>query len=176
VLLFEDTQTRRDAAGVYLDTNDTTDLFEGGLSLLEASSGMQTSASDSAKIGPTTTLPNRFGGISIRLPLKYRVGILTNGRKWRLYGTKDHEAQIYYEIDLPELIEDGDLDRFKYFYLFFRPDAFRTTSGSTFLDSVWSESETATRNSVTISKIMSSGRCVFSATDRRNERPRYRSE
>jgi len=36
VLLFEDTQTRRDAAGVYLDTNDTTDLFEGGLSLLEA--------------------------------------------------------------------------------------------------------------------------------------------
>jgi len=73
------------------------------------------------------------------------VGILTNGRKWRLYGTKDHEAQIYYGIDLPELIEDGDLDRFKYFYLFFRPDAFRTTSGSTFLDSVWSESETATQ-------------------------------
>jgi hypothetical protein len=73
------------------------------------------------------------------------VGILTNGRKWRLYGTRDYETQTYYEVDLPELLERGSLDEFKAFYLFFRPAAFRETAGTTFLDTVWSESETASQ-------------------------------
>ncbi len=70
-------------------------------------------------------------------------GVLTDGRKWRLYGTKDYATETYYEIDLPELLETGDLEAFKYFYVFFRPAAFRETAGATFLDTVWSESETA---------------------------------
>jgi len=74
-------------------------------------------------------------------PENIRWGVLTNGRKWRLYGTKDYETQTYYEVDLPELLEDGDLEAFKYFYVFFRPDAF--VGEGEFLDSVWSESETA---------------------------------
>jgi len=72
-------------------------------------------------------------------------GILTNGRKWRLYGTKDYETKTYYEVDLPELLEQGDVDQFKYFYAFFRPETFRETAGSTFLETVWSESETASQ-------------------------------
>ena len=36
VLLFEDTDARRDAAATYLGTEDTTDLFEGGLGIVEA--------------------------------------------------------------------------------------------------------------------------------------------
>ncbi len=145
VLLFEDTETRREAAGVYLDTNDTTDLFEGGLSLLEAKQWDADFSKRFSENRPYYNASQQIRRYLDKTPANIEWGILTNGRKWRLYGTKDHEAQIYYEVDLPELIEDGNLDRFKYFYLFFRPDAFHTTSGSAFLDSVWSESETATQ-------------------------------
>ena len=145
VLLFEDTQTRRDAAGVYLDTKDTTDLFEGGLSLLEAKQWDADFTKRFSENRPYYNASQQIRRYLDKTPSNIEWGILTNGRKWRLYGTKDHEAQIYYEVDLPELIEDGRLNRFKYFYLFFRPDAFRSVSGSTFLDSVWSESETATQ-------------------------------
>jgi type I restriction-modification system DNA methylase subunit len=70
-------------------------------------------------------------------------GILTNGKKWRLYGTNDYETETYYEVDLPELLESGSVEVFKYFYVFFRPAAFRESAGTTFLDTVWSESEIA---------------------------------
>jgi len=70
-------------------------------------------------------------------------GILTNGKEWRLYGTKDYATEIYYEVDLVELLETGNVEEFKYFYAFFRPDAFRETAGTNFLDTVWNESETA---------------------------------
>ncbi|GAA0661233.1 Eco57I restriction-modification methylase domain-containing protein [Natronoarchaeum mannanilyticum] len=80
-----------------------------------------------------------------RTPEDLRWGVLTNGRKWRLYGTKDYATEIYYEVDLPELLESGSLEAFKYFYAFFRPDAFVETNGTSFLDRVWSESETAAK-------------------------------
>ena len=70
-------------------------------------------------------------------------GILTNGKKWRLYGTKDYETETYYEVDLPELLESGSVEVFKYFHVFFRPAAFRESAGTTLLDTVWSESEIA---------------------------------
>lgn len=52
-------------------------------------------------------------------------GILTNGRKWRLY----HEAtayklEVYYEVDVPDLLASEDVERFLYFYAFFRRAAF----------------------------------------------------
>ncbi|MDL0137062.1 Eco57I restriction-modification methylase domain-containing protein [Halobacterium salinarum] len=70
-------------------------------------------------------------------------GVLTDGKKWRLYGTKDYATEIYYEVDLPELLSTGTLEQFKYFYAFFRPEAFREVGGTSFLDTVWNESETA---------------------------------
>jgi len=70
-------------------------------------------------------------------------GILTDGKKWRLYGTKDYATEIYYEVDLPELLSTDSLEQFKYFYAFFRPEAFREVGGTSFLDTVWNESETA---------------------------------
>ncbi|QSG15199.1 Type II restriction enzyme, methylase subunit [Halapricum desulfuricans] len=78
-----------------------------------------------------------------RTPDDLAWGVLTNGRKWRLYSTKDYETQIYYEVDLPEILRSGDLEEFKYFYTFFGQLAFRETAGATFLETVWSESETA---------------------------------
>ena len=51
-------------------------------------------------------------------------GILCNGRLWRLYHeTTSYKLDSYYEVDLPSLLARGDLETFKYFYLFFRLEA-----------------------------------------------------
>lgn len=73
--------------------------------------------------------------------------VLTNGRKWRLYyGPTSHRLDAYYEIDLPTILENGDLEEFKYFYLFFRQDAFfEDASGDCFLDTVYDESNVFAR-------------------------------
>ena len=65
-----------------------------------------------------------------RTPERLAWGILTNGRKWRLYGTKEYRTETYYEVDLPELLESGDLEAFNYFFAFFRPAAFRRDAGA----------------------------------------------
>lgn len=52
-------------------------------------------------------------------------GVLTDGRRWRrYYAPASRRFDSYYEIDLPELLETGDLEDFKYFYLFFRRESF----------------------------------------------------
>ncbi|WP_049934049.1 Eco57I restriction-modification methylase domain-containing protein, partial [Halarchaeum acidiphilum] len=68
--------------------------------------------------------------------------VLTNGKKWRLYyGPTSHRLDSYYEIDLPTVLEQGNLEEFKYFYLFFRQEAFLPdASGDSFLDDVYDES------------------------------------
>ena len=54
-----------------------------------------------------------------------RWGILTDGRFWRLYERETSKRiDIFYEIDLEKLLKKGDIDDFKYFYLFFRKEAF----------------------------------------------------
>jgi len=63
-------------------------------------------------------------------------GILSNGAKWRLY-CKERLRDDYYEIDLPSLLVTNDIDNFKYFYYFFRRDAFLLSAdGTIFLDEV----------------------------------------
>jgi len=71
-----------------------------------------------------------------------RWAVLTDGKKWRLYyGPTSHRLDSYYEIDLPTVLETGDLEDFKYFYLFFRHGAFvEDSSGECFLDEVYDES------------------------------------
>ncbi len=65
-------------------------------------------------------------------------GILTNGRIWRLYCR--HSAapvQEYYEVDLVNLLEAGDGEGFKYFWCFFRREAFvKDARGKNFLERV----------------------------------------
>ncbi len=56
--------------------------------------------------------------------------VVTNGRLWRLYGRQAHaRATNFYEVDLVEaLTVSGDTDpneAFRFWWLFFRPDAFR---------------------------------------------------
>ncbi|ELY78237.1 putative restriction/modification enzyme [Natrinema pallidum DSM 3751] len=69
-------------------------------------------------------------------------GVLTNGKRWRLYyRPTSHKLDSYYEVDLPTILESGDLEDFKSFYLFFRHEAFlKDASGDCFLDDVYDES------------------------------------
>jgi len=65
-----------------------------------------------------------------------RWGILTDGRFWRLYERETSKRiDIFYEIDLEILLKKGDIEDFKYFYLFFCKEAFPE-----FLQRVYSES------------------------------------
>ena len=52
-----------------------------------------------------------------------RWGILTNGRLWRLYEREASRGENYYEIDLCALAR-GDIEAWRFFYLFFRREAF----------------------------------------------------
>ena len=52
-------------------------------------------------------------------------GILTNGRRWRLYHTATaHKQDRFYEVDLPALIATNDPAAVVYFWAFFRRAAF----------------------------------------------------
>jgi hypothetical protein len=61
--------------------------------------------------------------------------IVTNGRLWRLYSRQAHaRATNFYEVDLVEaLTASGDTDpneAFRYFWLFFRAEAFRPVAAT----------------------------------------------
>jgi hypothetical protein len=67
-------------------------------------------------------------------------GILTNGRYWRIY-CKEKRREDYFEVDLPFLILSNDIEAFRFFYYFFRKDAFISSQeGLAFLDRVLKES------------------------------------
>ena len=69
-------------------------------------------------------------------------GVLSNGRRWRLYYREtSSQLDIFYEVDLAQLTEQGDLAAFRYFYLFFRAAAFRLDAdGHCWLDEVLDQS------------------------------------
>ncbi|MFH1702174.1 MAG: TaqI-like C-terminal specificity domain-containing protein [Nitrospirota bacterium] len=63
-------------------------------------------------------------------------GILTDGKYWRLYERETSKRlDIFYEINLEDLIESGSPEDFRYFYLLFRKDAFPE-----FIEKVYKES------------------------------------
>lgn len=70
-------------------------------------------------------------------------GILTNGKKWRLYSYEKCAADVYFEVDLESLLSgektEEKVEAFKYFYLFFRADSFDVEEKS-FLEKVYQES------------------------------------
>jgi len=66
-------------------------------------------------------------------------GILTNGHHWRIYYNEtSYKLDSYYDIDLVTIFETDDVEGFKYFYLFFRREAFvKGLDGKNFLDQVY---------------------------------------
>ncbi len=54
-----------------------------------------------------------------------RWGVITNGRRWRLYHRDTvHELDTFYEVDLESLVAAEDPEPLKYFLLFFRAESF----------------------------------------------------
>ena len=74
-------------------------------------------------------------------------GIVTNGKVWRLvHRSRADKLEVYYEVDLPALIEQGDANAFKFFYLFFRREAFIAPPGQrSFLERVLQQSQVYNR-------------------------------
>ncbi|QIO21733.1 Eco57I restriction-modification methylase domain-containing protein [Haloarcula sp. JP-L23] len=141
-LLFESDEKRRDAAKRKRD-GETEAMYGLASAVLEAK---QWDADFNKRFNEQRSYRDASHQIKYYLehtPERLKWGILTDGKKWRLYGTKDYATEVYYEVDLPELLESGDVEQFKYFYAFFRPAAFREIAGTSFLDTVWNESETA---------------------------------
>ena len=69
-------------------------------------------------------------------------GFLTNGGVWRLYDYRARpRATAYFEADIGALLESGDDDRLRVFYLLFRRDSFVLRDGAvtTFLDAALAE-------------------------------------
>ena len=69
-------------------------------------------------------------------------GIITSGKLWRLYHRDtSYKLDSFYEVDLEKILINEDTDAFRYFYYFFRSDAFAPdTSNHSFLDDVLSGS------------------------------------
>lgn len=65
-------------------------------------------------------------------------GILTNGETWRLYyRLASSTATEFYQVNLVQLLSQKDPEQFKYFFLFFRREAFeRDAQGKSFLERV----------------------------------------
>jgi len=69
-------------------------------------------------------------------------GVVSNGRRWRLYHRDtSFRLDVFYEVDLAQLIEQGDTNAFRYFVLFFRAAAFHPDAeGRCWLDEVVTQS------------------------------------
>lgn len=141
-LLFDSAENRRDAA-MLKQQGQISGTFGQASALLEAKQWGASFTETFSEQRQYRDASHQVKYYLERTPDSLKWGVLTNGKKWRLYGTKDYETQTYYEVDLPELLESDSLESFKYFYVFFRPEAFREVSGSSFLEDVWNESETA---------------------------------
>ena len=63
---------------------------------------------------------------------RIRWGILTNGAAWRLYDNRTRpRSSAYYEVDVPAILEDDQLDELRTFFLLFRRRAFTLDEGAT---------------------------------------------
>lgn len=82
-----------------------------------------------------------------------RWGVLTNGRLWRLYAAEgDLLEGAAYQVDLVELIEQGDDALFRFFAAFFSAGAFAPhPDGRCFLDHVLAESDA---NAVRVGRLL----------------------
>ena len=73
---------------------------------------------------------------------RIRWGVLTNGGVWRLYDYRARpRATGYFEASLGEILESGDTDRLRTFYLLLRRDSFEAQEGATvsFLETALAE-------------------------------------
>jgi len=103
-------------------------LFENALAVADAKAWEV----DLDTIGPASQMHDYI------LISNVRWGMITNGRRWRLYQRDTvHELDTFYEVNLEKIIAADDLSSLKYFLVFFRAQSFLRNS---FLDRVLTES------------------------------------
>lgn len=94
--------------------------------------------------GLTNTNPS-FQIVNYMELTKKNWGILTNGKYWRIYSLRsDSKHTTFFEIDLEKILASQDYNRFKYFYNFFRKEAFvndARLSDRSFLDFVFEDGQ-----------------------------------
>ncbi len=76
-------------------------------------------------------------------------GILTDGEYWRLYSlNSESKFSTYYEINIRKALASRDDERFKYFFNFFRKEAFlkKGSNAQSFLDVVYKGGEQYARS------------------------------
>ena len=86
---------------------------------------------------PTAQIVKYLDDVHFHTNGKINWAILTNGKHWRLfYYRAASRSGNFFEVDLEEIIANGNIEEFLYFYLFFSRDAFITdpTTGKTWLD------------------------------------------
>lgn len=58
--------------------------------------------------------------LSYLTDLKVNIGILTNGKYWRLLNiSKFQKEKVYFQIDLEKILQNNNFEGFKYFYYVF---------------------------------------------------------
>ncbi|HDJ29585.1 MAG TPA: hypothetical protein ENF29_00860, partial [Candidatus Acetothermia bacterium] len=122
--LFPDEETKQAAKAFDGDKK----LFEHALAVADAKAWEV----DLDAVGPASQMHDYI------LLSGVRWGLITNGRRWRLYHRDTvPELDIFYEVDLEELITAEDPEPLKYFLLFFRAESFAEGG---FLDQALTES------------------------------------
>ncbi|MCG2735089.1 MAG: N-6 DNA methylase [Thermoplasmatales archaeon] len=132
--LFPDENSLKDA----IKHQDTEDFYKKAIGLCEAKAwSIKLDERDPKNIEPDKRTPNsQIDDYLHRSGKKW--GILTNGRFWRLYYRENSYRNYFYHVDLAQIIEKDDVSAFKYFYLFFRKEAFEVdVINVCFLDRVY---------------------------------------
>jgi hypothetical protein len=126
---------------------ETEDYYENAIGILEAKAWKKDLEKKTATGDPSTDDSNPTKQIvSYLIENKPQWGILTNGKKWRLVNRDASDRlDTYYEVDIENLLtSDGTkkerLEEFKYFYIFFRKQAFQGNEGDKLLDELLDES------------------------------------
>ena len=131
-LLFADAEAKERAAG----RSDSEQRYRDAL-LIEESKRFglpldTRDATDSSRTGtPHGQIRRYLSTADTVTDGRLRWGILTNAGVWRLYDSRARpRASGYYEADLAELIQSGNEDTLRTFYLLFRRDSFTPQDGA----------------------------------------------
>lgn len=126
---------------------ETEDYYENAIGILEAKAWKKDLEKKTATGDPSTDDSNPTKQIvSYLIENKPQWGILTNGKKWRLVNRDaSNRLDTYYEVDIENLLtsdrpREERLEEFKYFYIFFRKQAFQGDEGDKLLDELLEES------------------------------------
>ena len=132
--LFPDEKSADDA----VKYQGTEDFYKKAIAICEAKAWeVKLDERDPKNPEPDKRTPNRQIDEYLRWSEK-KWGVLTNGRFWRLYYRENSYRNYFYQVDLAEIIEKDDIDTFKYFFLFFRKEAFEVdVNNICFLDRVY---------------------------------------